>query len=193
MLPSASRPAVLVLAVALGAAGCGSKSSSPGPSSAGSTAAKAPAGTAKRSAKEQTVPIKVVKKGDGSTVAVVPVFVGKRGPFPFVLDTGASQSVLDAGLVHKLGIPLQGKEPGISSVTGNADAAKVGIKNWRAGKVALPAQAVISVSTPTGKEIKRSSGNDVTFGGLLGSDILSTFGIVAIDYKRSVLILHAPR
>jgi hypothetical protein len=188
--PKDLTPAVACLASLAIIAGCGTKGSA-----SSSTPGRAnPKTTAKRSPIERRVPLKVVKRGDGSTVAVVPVFIAGRGLFPFILDTGATQTLIDTGLVHRLKIPLQGKQRGISGVTGPATgAAKVGIKDWKAGTVTLPPQAVLTVSTPIGRALKQAQGGNATFGGLLGADILSTFGIVAIDFQRHELVLHSPR
>ena len=50
------------------------------------------------------VPLRVVKGGNHTTLAVVPVYIGSKGPYDFALDTGASVSVVDLAVVHELGL-----------------------------------------------------------------------------------------
>jgi hypothetical protein len=54
------------------------------------------------------------------------------------------------------------------------------VDEWRAEGLDLPRQRIITVDTTSGP-------TNLGFGGLLGSDVLSTFGRVTIDYKRGVL------
>lgn len=53
---------------------------------------------------------------------VVDVMVGGRGPYPFVLDTGASVTILDRNLVAELGLGATGEEVTVHGVTASATA-----------------------------------------------------------------------
>jgi hypothetical protein len=56
---------------------------------------------------------------------------------------------------------------------------------WRAGAVALPAAEIQTIDMP-------EPGGGIEIDGLLGSDILSTFGAITVDYKSERLVLAEP-
>ena len=43
-----------------------------------------------------------------SSIILVPVLVNGQGPFPFILDTGADDVILDASLARRLALPVSG-------------------------------------------------------------------------------------
>jgi len=59
----------------------------------------------------------------------------------------------------------------------------ISVKHWRVGRVTLPATTIVEENLPFGNA-------DGGVQGLLGSDMLSQFDIVTIDYDHSVLRLH---
>ena len=128
------------------------------------------------------VAIKVLKHGK-QVIAVVPVTIDGKGPYTFALDTGASQSLVDSSVAKELDVKPTGdthKVAGISSVT-NVKSIKV--KHWRVGKVQLPPTVIVEENLPFGNA-------DGGVQGLLGSDMLSQFDVVTIDYDHSMLRLH---
>src|SRR5215471_16231077 len=58
---------------------------------------------------QQRVRLRVITAKGRDTIALVPVFINGRGPYPFALDTGASQSLIDSGLARTLGLRKVGK------------------------------------------------------------------------------------
>jgi Aspartyl protease len=80
---------------------------------------------------------------------VVPVLVDGRGPFRFVIDTGASHSTISPRLVRTLGLTMS-KVPliDLEGVTGSAAVPAVTIKSLRAGALVIRDQAVPVLSTP---------------------------------------------
>jgi hypothetical protein len=60
------------------------------------------------------------------------------------------------------------------------------VRDWRVGKVKLPATTVVEANLPFGNA-------DGGVQGLLGSDMLSAFDVVTIDYANGLLRLHARR
>lgn len=199
---------VVVLVVALG--GCGASPYSPASASptatptqsatstptaiaspttaigAATTAtAPEPTGTAPDISAEEgaiRVPLQVLQAPDGSTLALVPVTINGQGPYSFALDTGASKSLVDATLSDQLGLPVVGSAGQVTGVAGAANANLVHISNWQLGTVTLPPSDAIklSLSNPAG-----SPG----LMGLIGSDILSTYNSIQVDYQNQVLIL----
>lgn len=132
----------------------------------------------------QEVPLQVVEGPQGAVLALVPVLIQGQGPFAFALDTGASQSIIDTQIAQQLNLPVVGTAGQVTGVTGAEQANLVRVGQWNAGDVTLPQTDVISLSLP---EPSRGVG----LAGLLGSDILSRFGAVTVDYQRQVLVLHA--
>lgn len=161
--------ALLLALIALGATACGS--------SGGGASSNIDHG--------RSVAIKVVNGRQGSTLALVPIFINGHGPYPFILDTGASKSAIDQHLVMALGLPVGGTVHGISGVGSTTSARKVTIRDWRAGDIHLRKRIVLGVNLP---------GNPDQPGvkGLLGSDVLSDFDALHLDYAHSTLTL-APR
>jgi hypothetical protein len=123
------------------------------------------------------VPMTVIRSG-ASTVAVVPVTLEGAGPKRFALDTGASSSVVDRRVAQQLSLPPVGRPLNAAGVSCSAKSQPVHVDSWRVGAVALPAQNLDSIALPV-------PGLD----GLLGSDVLSRFGTVTIDYAAGSFVL----
>jgi predicted aspartyl protease len=128
------------------------------------------------------VPLKIIRGQSGATLAFAPVTVNGKGPFLFTLDTGASQSLIDSRLATRLRLKTLGptRTP-VMGVTGQAQAKIVKITSWRAGSTPLPAATILSLP------MARHHG----FVGLLGSDILSRFRSVEVNYAEGRLTFCA--
>jgi hypothetical protein len=145
-----------------------------------------PFGLGRRAAQQQTVPLQIVEGPNNSVLALVPISIHGQGPFVFALDTGAAQSLIDQDIAKQLNLPVVGKGDRITGVTGVENADLVQVDQWRAGDVTLPKTEAISLSLP-----KPQQGTGLQ--GLLGSDILSQFGAITVDYDTQVLILRSRR
>jgi hypothetical protein len=77
-----------------------------------------------------------------------------------------------------------GQSPPLRGITGGGRGQSVQVKNWRAGGVRLPADTISSFRLMTGR------GNGPA--GLLGSDVLSRYGKIAVDYDKDLLLLDPP-
>jgi hypothetical protein len=132
----------------------------------------------------QIVPVAVVRGPDESVMLLVPVFIRDQGPFPFALDTGASKSVIDSGLVEQLGLDLTGEAQRALGVGGAIETELLEVEQWMVGEVQLDPATVATIDLP---ESERRGGIQ----GLLGSDILSRYGTITIDFDDGRLILHA--
>jgi predicted aspartyl protease len=143
---------------------------------------------------EEGIPVEVVRGHGGTVLVYVDVYVNGQGPFPFVLDTGASRSVIDPAIADELGLPESSETGVITGVTGQTTARMVEVEDWSVGDVAIPPSTLVSLEMPqiAGPSILGGLlGNDMErIKGLLGSDALSEFGVIQIDYERSVLILR---
>jgi hypothetical protein len=151
---------------------------------------------------EQTVHIVVLaKKGEKrAAMAFVPVYIDGHGPYPFAVDTGASTSLVSRAIVKKLKLPEQGPETEVSGVDGSGKALSVRIDNWSAGKIPLPPSIITTLvnseqdeeqaaSKPVNPPEKNAKTPIKGPAGLLGSDVLSRYGKVAVDYDKGLLIL----
>ncbi|WP_282692473.1 retropepsin-like aspartic protease [Streptomyces sp. CC208A] len=129
------------------------------------------------------VPLRVVHQGD-RTLAFVPVHVEGEGPFMFALDTGASVSVVDDDVADRAGLERTGEKSAVSGILGTGRVPVARVEQWRLGDVRLDPGlvTVIDLDVP---------GSPGMIQGLLGSDVLSDFGSVTVDYGDGVLRLPA--
>jgi hypothetical protein len=149
------------------------------PASDGCTAATALSGGG------TSVPIEVSTVA-GQVAELVNVCIAGQGPFPFVLDSGAGQSTIDAHLARRLHLPSAGPPETFAGVNCTGTARPVSVGQWSLEGVDLAPQELTSATLPQigGK------GEPV---GLLGSDVLARFGAVRIDFAAGDLLLPGPQ
>jgi len=146
----------------------------------GVTAGAASASPVEAHAAQATVPIVVVKTKSGATAALVRVFI-HGSLIPMLIDTGATVSVINVTAARQLHLTAVGKRHRFCGVTGCALARRVRVSNWNVdGTVPLP--TVVVSSSPI-------AGLNAHAFGLLGSDVLSQFGSVTINYATQQLTL----
>lgn len=146
---------------------------------------RSPVGT-EAEGETQTVPIRVQQIPGGGVLAFVNVTIQGQGPYEFALDTGASNSVLDRGIADQLGLSAQGTADTVAGVQATGSAALTRVDDWQLGDVPLSEGRIILLDLP---EIPGT----VTIDGLLGSDVLSRFGAILVDYERGHLVLRPQR
>src|SRR5919204_102673 len=154
--------ALALAAAAVAAAGCG--------------------GSADKAASGNTIVSLRVIKFKGQVLALVPVQINGHA-FTFALDTGAAGSLIDSQAARLIAIPKTGAKERGAGVKCTFTAAKVKVTSWRGGTIKLPAATIVSVNLPFGNAY-------VGIQGLLGSDMLSRFDVVTIDYGKEQLRLH---
>lgn len=132
------------------------------------------------------VPLRVLQR-DGAVVAIAPISVQHHGPYPFIVDTGASQSAVNQRLAQSLHLTVRSPSGSAKGVSCTTHASTVAVSSWQAGSVQLPTKPLLSISLP------RPAGpaSPSAIPGLLGSNVLSSFGTVAINYAHSQLLLAA--
>ncbi|MGE5334055.1 MAG: retropepsin-like aspartic protease [Nitrososphaerota archaeon] len=123
----------------------------------------------------QTTPVRILHGGGGAAMVLVPVTIEGHGPYDFALDTGAGITLIDTQLADELQLQVTGDSAPVSGVGGTQNITPVHIGSWKTGKVALPA-------TDAGKTGLSSFKQDSGVRGLLGSDVLSRFGSITINY-----------
>ncbi len=115
---------------------------------------------------------------DRTTRLTVPVEIDGRGPFAFVVDTGANRSVVAAELAAELGLP-PGPPTRVHGILGLQDAATVAMHRFAAGRLRLGvSQAAV---------LKRV---DLGCDGLLGLDAFHD-RCVAFDFRRAQVSILA--
>ncbi len=145
------------------------------PTSAGCTGATAgPGGTTR-------VPM-TVSTIAGQVAETVDVCVGAQGPFPFVLDSGAGQSTIDAGLARRLHLASAGPATSFAGVGCTGTARPVAVGAWSLDGVTLAPQQLTAATLPQ----VGGKGEPV---GLVGADVLARFGAVRLDFAAGVIVL----
>ena len=129
-----------------------------------------------------TTEVKIVHGGGNSTLVLVPVTIQGEGPYDFALDTGASVSLVDSSIANQLGLPEVGDSQQVSGVGGDQRVIPIKVASWSAGSIPLPQVTI------TKTRLQPFQGES-KIQGLLGSDVLSLFGTVTINYHTAVLTL----
>jgi Aspartyl protease len=133
----------------------------------------------------QTTPVKILRGGGGTALVLVPITIDGSGPYDFALDTGAGITLIDTELADSLQLPVTGDSAQVAGVGGTQDVSPVHIASWSAGKIGLPDATV-------GKTGLASFKHNSDVRGLLGSDILSRFGRITINYDTGELSASNP-
>ena len=124
-----------------------------------------------------------VSDRSGSKLVTVGVCVGKNGPYPFVVDTGSTTSIIDSGLASTLHLKAAG-----TAALGGLGCAESGnmvsAPAMSMGHIPLEAQSLVSAS------LSNWAGERVD--GVLGSDVLGRFGAVKLDLQMGKLTVAAP-
>jgi predicted aspartyl protease len=140
-----------------------------------------PAPTTTAAEPADVVRLRVVS-GPGGVFAFAKVYIRGQGPFAFTVDTGASHSVVDYDVVRKLRLETIGEPVTVTGITCRGEAGRLRMTKWRAGRIALPAAEIQTIDMP-------EPGGGLEIDGLLGSDVLSTFGKITVDYDAQRLLV----
>jgi hypothetical protein len=123
------------------------------------------------------VPIRIVRRVE----IVANVCIGGEGPFPFLVDTGGSTTLVDSSLAARLHLALVDGPRTVTSFTCKRQISFAAVSRWSVGNTTLLPQTVI-VGTAQSPVLPNLAG-------ILGSDTLSSFGAVRIDYHQQTLTL----
>jgi hypothetical protein len=122
----------------------------------------------------------------GQVAETVNVCINGQGPYPFVIDSGAGESVIDARLAARLRLPHDGAPDEFGGVGCIGTAQPVGVTSWSVAGVDLAPQSLTAATLPD----FGTAGEPV---GLLGSDVLSRFGAVRLDFTAQTLTVVGPQ
>ena len=122
----------------------------------------------------------------GQVAETADVCIGGLGPYPFVLDSGAGQSTIDAGLAHRLHLASAGPASEFAGVGCTGAAQPVSVGEWSLDGVPLSSQQLTAATLP-------QMGGKGEPDGLLGSDVLSRSGESASTSMPGPSSSPAPR
>ncbi len=171
-------------------AGCGSSSHhsttrKPAPTSASTTAATggttSGTSTSATASSRMVLPVQAFRVNHQAFAFVKLTIKGR--PYFFLVDTGASKSLVYPIVVKTLGLPDSGPATSAASLC-TLSLQPVTISDWKLGNTALPTTVISTKSTFSGVKIK-----GIPIAGSLGADVLSRFGTVTIDLAGKRLIL----
>jgi hypothetical protein len=149
------------------------------PVSAGCGGAVALGGGAER------IPI-TVSTVAGQVAELANVCLDGHGPYPFVIDSGAGESIVAAQLASKLHLASAGSSSEFDGVGCTGKARPVTVASWSVAGMQLAPQSLTAGTLPD----FGIAGQPV---GLLGSDVLSRFGAVRIDFTAQTLTFGGPQ
>ena len=130
------------------------------------------------------LPIKIVHLGKGAVV-LANVCIDGVGPFPFVVDSGSALSVVDTQLSHRFHLHQVGTPELAAGIGCSTTVVPEQVSRWSVGNLTLRSQTVLSTALPN---LDASQPLD----GVIGSDVLSRFGAVRIDYRTQTMSLGDP-
>jgi predicted aspartyl protease len=122
-----------------------------------------------------------IKVNDLSMI-IVPVCINGSGPFDFLLDTGASKTIVDQKLADQLGLLRQGQKM-LNGVLASVRMSVVHVNTLSVAGVTVAGGDVLSSDHPA------SVSSNVR--GVLGEDFLENFDLL-IDYRHQVIRFEAP-
>ncbi|MCX5754406.1 MAG: aspartyl protease family protein [Candidatus Krumholzibacteria bacterium] len=111
---------------------------------------------------------------------------GRDGELYFLLDSGASMTVIDSVVAAGMGLPLGGAIPG-AGAGGMADFHMTRVPGLSIGGIELSEQ--IAITFPISNLLRRFE--EIEIGGVLGYDFLSRF-VTRIDFERSIITFAEP-
>ena len=142
------------------------------------------AGATKLSRGASSIPI-TVSVVKGQVEETTNVCLNGKGPFPFLIDTGAAFSVVATQVATLLDLPHVGPAGGAGGIGCALSTQPVSVISWSVGGVSLAPQTLVATTQPF-------FGVKGQPDGLLGSDVLSRFGAFRLDFAAKRLTLGGP-
>lgn len=166
------------LALALGGVGAFAPAQSPAPPTADELAAAIPESTA---LSDGTVRIPFELKGNKIYVETT---VNGKGPFPFIFDTGASGTVLDASLTEELGLELVGK----SDIGDPTESARIPVDLVWVGEMSLGGFSATGFQASSWDRSNLYQHMNVPPKGIVGFPVFHDV-LLTIDYEAQELVV----
>ena len=146
----------------------------------------APGRAAQLGLKPVEVPV-VVQRSRSNVVALAELQIHGK-PYYFVVDTGASVTVIDSSVAVAAKLTTVSTAGQATTLGCKVPIQTVAISNWAIGGQALPSSIVPSQKIDfAGKKI-----NNIPVAGLLGADLFYLYGTMSLHYTDSKLTLGQP-
>ena len=126
-----------------------------------------------------TIPIKV-DRVDGAVVILANICIAGTGPYPLIVDTGAPITTLSSTLAEKLKLKKIGEPAVLRGLGCTNSTQEIEMPAWSLDGVPLAAQAAFATRLPGQGGLGEPQG-------LIGADVLSSFGAIRIDYRHETL------
>ena len=126
-------------------------------------------------------PVRVATHNGATELVATVTLHGRAGEM--LVDTGASRTAVDSAVATELALTEVGKPGSIKSVSCSTPAQNIRVDQLKSGSVTLPTITGISTKSTLGAQ---SQGRLI---GLIGSDLMSTFGVVTLDYSGGTVTL----
>lgn len=124
--------------------------------------------------------------GPGGAALVVPVLINGRGPYPFVLDTGATVTCVDDELAAALALPeVRGVIGTAAGIGGEGGLRLVSVDSLSMGGVRAHELEACVI------DLEHLSGMGLELDGLIGLNVLKEFR-VTLDFERNIVTLEKP-
>jgi hypothetical protein len=124
--------------------------------------------------------LKIATSGAGR-LPTVAVCIDGKGPYPFLVSTGAGSSVVTPALARSLHL-RKGAKAAIRGVTCVTSSPSAKVSKWSMSGLRLAPQTLLVAKVP-GTQLSPAPR------GIIGSDVLSRFGAVRIDYRAGHMLL----
>lgn len=116
-----------------------------------------------------------------NNLIVISATLNAKGPYRFVLDTGASRHVLRSETAHALGLTVTEGAELDSGGRGRVKAGVAEVAEVTVGEFSLPHQSFLVTPFPA----------SYSFDGLLGAEFFNRF-VVGVDFTKSLITLIHP-
>jgi len=127
------------------------------------------------------IPLRILTPSPVISQIFAGVCLNGHGPYPFIVDTGSSRTIVDAALARRLGLVSASAASGMHACGGTSRDATVRLS---AGPFVFGADRrilITGLASPSAPLM-----------GILGADALSSLGIDRIDYQAQTLTVPAP-
>lgn len=122
--------------------------------------------------------------GPNRAALVVPVHVNGRGPYDFVLDTGATLTCVSEELAAELSLPEATGQIGFGAGVGGSGRMRlVRVDSLRVGAARAADLQACALDLGSAQSI------GIEFAGLLGLNFLRSFRVV-LDFERDMIVIH---
>ena len=132
------------------------------------------------------MPVKVLRTKSSVEVLVALKIHGK--PYYFIVDTGASATVLDSTVAKSLDLAALGSPGKATTIGCSTPLQPVAISDWSIGTQPLPGSVIPSQKT----NFAGQKYQGVPVAGLLGADLYYLYGTMSIDFTKATLSLGEP-